>query len=981
MRSGIKSFLESTIAQFIEYPEAVGIVRKLNVALVSLLKKSWPASYPTYFIDTLTAARSNKTALANVLSIFTMFAEEVFDFHKDSLTRDEKSNLSAALGNQVQPVIDLSFEILANPNPDMSILSPCLSCLQQFVSWMATEYVFTIHKELHKNLPTLIVDSDACWSAPELVNSSLLTLTKVVEMLKRNEPNKDIATFTYLFLKTVRRLQPFFSDPNFAEDALCNEAHLQISSSFVLFVNSFLAYHADCLYTSQPPQSLNFTPGDLKKCLQITLNIVVVLTHIEDDAVYKNTRDFWTVYAKRFRQTKSVQVSSQNFNLIVEMLSDCFRDARLALIQHIGKPKEVLVITEETGETYEESRSDTMSVNRYLMTKEALGALCSLDANATTKMMSEIIVTLCNIQPLNHNELNACTWASGSIATALGDDAQRTFICAVLQPLLKRCNQSDIKSDRAILASSIMYITSQYPRFLKSHWAFYKVVINKLLDFTKEDFPGVCQMAVETLFTLFENAPGPLITDRSEENAGIFLEDILSRLDQYASYLSGPRLATLYRALAHVIEIAPRYNRERYVTELMLIPNARFDQIAEAIMTNPSLDALESLIDVLRINSWVFYELRETAIAQLRRIWGQCSELFNVISNIFNQEYGKANADLLKRLKACKTAIMEVLGAFVGGDVRGIDVAASKRNVTKPSVDTVGLITSNLIGVEARTELMEHIVPTFFNSVITQFGNTPAASQDPQTLVLVASILEALGVVAAPLVLPSFEYLVTPVYNSVLANPSISSEFLPALMKLLLSFCAFCPSAMAPMPVTAVTYIFQILNDNISHYIPEVSATAAIALSYLYCALLECRVYTDIILVSQLLAVVLANSLTATLGALTDKMHSASTDAYTLILCQISQALRFCDNSGDINSAVKVFEQADVLKAFNIPHNYTNIDAVSEWMKHMIRTQFPQVPDNIVENFVLNFKDASSSNTEFKRSLADFLIKSKQIAQ
>lgn len=49
-----------------------------------------------------------------------------------------------------------------------------------------------------------------------------------------------------------------------------------------------------------------------------------------------------------------------------------------------------------------------------------------------------------------------------------------------------------------IVASNIMYVVGQYPRFLKAHWKFLKTVICKLFEFMHETFPGVRDMACET---------------------------------------------------------------------------------------------------------------------------------------------------------------------------------------------------------------------------------------------------------------------------------------------------------------------------------------------------------------------------------------------------------------------------------------------------------------------------------------------------
>jgi exportin-1 len=47
------------------------------------------------------------------------------------------------------------------------------------------------------------------------------------------------------------------------------------------------------------------------------------------------------------------------------------------------------------------------------------------------------------------------------------------------------------KDNKAVVASNIMYIVGQYPRFLKAHWKFLKTVVNKLFEFMHETHEGI----------------------------------------------------------------------------------------------------------------------------------------------------------------------------------------------------------------------------------------------------------------------------------------------------------------------------------------------------------------------------------------------------------------------------------------------------------------------------------------------------------
>jgi exportin-1 len=72
----------------------------------------------------------------------------------------------------------------------------------------------------------------------------------------------------------------------------------------------------------------------------------------------------------------------------------------------------------------------------------------------------------------------------------------------VIRDLLNLCEFTRGKDHKAIIASNIMYVVGQYPRFLRAHWKFLKTVVNKLFEFMHEVHPGVQDMACDTFLKI-----------------------------------------------------------------------------------------------------------------------------------------------------------------------------------------------------------------------------------------------------------------------------------------------------------------------------------------------------------------------------------------------------------------------------------------------------------------------------------------------
>lgn len=71
------------------------------------------------------------------------------------------------------------------------------------------------------------------------------------------------------------------------------------------------------------------------------------------------------------------------------------------------------------------------------------------------------------------------------------EEQENRFLVTVIRDLLNLCEVTRGKDNKAVIASNIMYVVGQYPKFLRAHWKFLKTVVNKLFEFMHETHPGV----------------------------------------------------------------------------------------------------------------------------------------------------------------------------------------------------------------------------------------------------------------------------------------------------------------------------------------------------------------------------------------------------------------------------------------------------------------------------------------------------------
>merc|ERR1711916_186019 len=84
------------------------------------------------------------------------------------------------------------------------------------------------------------------------------------------------------------------------------------------------------------------------------------------------------------------------------------------------------------------------------------------------------------------NAINTLSWAIGSISGTMDENTEKQFLVSVIKDLLVLCEMKSGKDNKALIASDIMYVVGQYPRFLRNHWKFLKTVVAKLFEFMHE---------------------------------------------------------------------------------------------------------------------------------------------------------------------------------------------------------------------------------------------------------------------------------------------------------------------------------------------------------------------------------------------------------------------------------------------------------------------------------------------------------------
>jgi len=146
----------------------------------------------------------------------------------------------------------------------------------------------------------------------------------------------------------------------------------------------------------------------------------------------------------------------------------------------------------------------------YKSMRELLVYLTHLDVQDMENILTDKLQRQVDGSEWSWQNLNTLCWAIGSISGVMSEETEKRFLVTVIRELLGLTEAKRGKDNKAVVASNIMYIVGQYPRFLKAHWKFLKTVVNKLFEFMHETHEGDFgfSVTITSIFTILSRCSG-----------------------------------------------------------------------------------------------------------------------------------------------------------------------------------------------------------------------------------------------------------------------------------------------------------------------------------------------------------------------------------------------------------------------------------------------------------------------------------------
>ena len=651
------------------------LLNKLNLVLVSVLKQEWPHNWPTFINEIISSCRTSLPICENNMVILRLLSEEVFDFSADQMTSTKTRQLKQSMCDEFTSIYNLCSEILKTAD-QTSLIKATLETLLRFLNWIPLGYIFETPPTGMSLIETL---RSRFLEQAEFRNITLKCLTEIGSLeTEKSWDDKLVQMFTET-LQTIATIIPLSIDLK-STYASSNSRDQEFIQNLALFLCNFFSNHLGII--ENLPNKDFLIHGHF---------YLIRISQIEDREIFKICLEYWTkLVCDLYDEMQQLPITDLNplVNMGVSGLSnggapnpnilanyplrkhkyqDVLSNLRQVMIEKMVRPEEVLIVENDEGEIVREFVKESDTIQLYKTTRECLVFLTHLDVVDTEQIMSEKLARQVDGTEWSWSNCNTLCWAIGSISGAMNEETEKRFLVTVIKDLLGLTEMKRGKDNKAVVASNIMYIVGQYPRFLKAHWKFLKTVVNKLFEFMHETHEGVQDMACDTFIKIANKCKRHFVIQQPGESEP-FIDEIVRTMRKITCDLSPQQIHTFYEACGYMISAQGHKNtQERLISELMSLPNAAWDQIIESAHQDPNVlqnsDTIKVIGNIMKTNVAACSSIGSYFYPQIGRIYVDMLTMYRAASQLIDESVQKDGniATKMPKVRGLRTIKKEIL--------------------------------------------------------------------------------------------------------------------------------------------------------------------------------------------------------------------------------------------------------------------------------------------------------------------------------
>lgn len=951
-REGIRNYVVGKIIHMSSGDESVlqkerVFVGKLNLTLVEILKQEWPHNWPNFITDLVGSSKTSEVLCENNMQILKLLSEEVFDFSRDQMVTEKVKRMKESLNGEFAQVYQLC-EFVLEHSQRPSLLRVTLQTLQRFLTWIPLGFIFQtnlIDTLVHKFLPVQVFR-----------NNALDCLTEIGS-LRDLDPTYD-PRFRSLFTSFLTRLADIFSPETDLQPAYENgtEQDCEFLQKLALFLSGFFQAHLRVLEVPETHQAL--IAG---------LLYLVRISEIKETEIFRICLEAWYMLAEDLykseqiphhgNMTRSMPASPMGLQLNGGatnnggtqsrkfLYAPVLNGIRQVMITNMAKPEEVLIVEDENGDIVRETTKDTDVIAQYKTMRDALVYLTHLNPEETETIMLSRLAAQVDGSAWSWNNLNTLCWAIGSISGAMAEDEEKRFLVTVIKDLLGLCEMKRGKDNKAVVASNIMYVVGQYPRFLKAHWKFLKTVANKQFEFMHETHPGVQDMACDTFLKITIKCKRKFVTLQPDESVP-FVVELVDSLGSIVSDLEPHQIQSVYESVGTMLSDkgpSVTIDRKAVLAKLMEQPNQTWRMIMEHAAKNVETlvepNTIKEIVKILKTNNRVCGAAGSLFTHQLQTFFLDMLNVYKVYSERISAAVAQQGAiatqmSLVRLMRSAKKEVLRLLIIFI--DTSGPPEAEPKA-------------------------VAEGFIPPVLDPILGDYKRNIAGARDPEVLKLFAVVVEKLRNNVVNDVPRIMEAVFEVTLEMITKNFEDFPEHRIRFFEFLKAINEHCFPALFSIPPEHQKLVVHSIVWAMKHTERNISDTGLDILNELLVNVGKAPNVAQAFYQQYLLSLI-----QDVFAVMTDRLHKSGFKMHATLLRHMFHLVQMNQVT------VPLFDPSQQ------PAGTTNPSFLREHISSLLLTSFPNLARSQVGKFVEGMLDVKMDLLTFKTHLRDFLIELKE---
>ncbi|KAL2919489.1 Karyopherin transporter [Polyrhizophydium stewartii] len=947
-RQGIKDFIVAIIIKTSSDETSLEknrtLLGKLNIVLVQILKQDWPHNWPTFIPEIVASSKTNLALCENNMVILKLLSEEIFDFSAEQLTQNKAKKLKNQMAGEFAEIFQLCHEILENATKP-SLIKATLDTLLRFLNWIPLGYIFE----------TTIIDilRNRFFQVPEFRNVTLKCFTEIGALQVGPEYDEKFSILFSMVMSGIISFMPVDLDlADIYENSSDDDQNF--IQNLALFFSSFFATHLKVVEASVVAVPEN------RDLILLAHRYLLKVSQVKDREVFKTCLEYWAKLVSELydemETARTIEMPTLNIspsttfnghansaNLRKNVYADVLSQLRVVMIENMARPEEVLIVENDEGEIVRETLKESDTIMLYKSIREVLVYLTHLDIEDTERIMSAKLERQMDGSEWSWDNLNRLCWAIGSISGAFPEEAEKRFLVMVIKDLLTLTEMKRGKDNKAVVASNIMYVVGQYPRFLKAHWKFLKTVVNKLFEFMHELHEGVQDMACDTFIKISQKCRRHFVIQQPQEVMP-FIEELLATIDTITSELQPQQVHTFYEAVGYMISAQiNKQQQERLIIKLMESPNRAWDslmaQAAENVNILASPENIKVLGNILKTNVSSCSSIGPGFVVQMSRIFVDMLNLYKAVSELISQ------AVVAQGLIATKTPYVRGMRTIKREVLKFVDVFISK--------------------AEDLQALNSTMIPQLLETVLGDYARGVEPAKDSEVLNVMANIITRLGALMTDKVPGILDAVFECTLNMINKNFEEYPEHRVAFFKLLQAINQSCFNALLAMPSPQFRLFLDSIVWAFKHTMRDIGDTGLLIVVEMFNNFSKTEPHIS----NAFFQTYFISLLQDIFFVLTSTSHKSGFKLQAMILMQMFALV----DSPAIS--VPLFDPATVPN----PH-MTNAEYIRNYVADLLASAFPHLQRVQIQQFVMGLFSLNKDPQAFKGHLRDFLITLKEFA-